>query len=202
MLASAWESLAGRSKQREDFTAARRIAEHAASMSKPTPEILTVLGYQQQQDHDFEAAELSYRRAVQGDPSLALAQNNLASLLTSENKDLDFALAAANKAASDPRNPNRPDFLETLANVQAKMGHPLDAANTLQTALQLRPDQPDWQIEVVKYLADGGQRDDARNALVRFERRPAGMQSLAPDLQERIRVLHNQLESNGQAASN
>ena len=65
---------------------------------------------------DLKSAERAFGRALKISPGHAGAENNLAMVYLTQNKDLDMAEHLAQKAAAQD-DPLKPYFLDTLANV-------------------------------------------------------------------------------------
>lgn len=109
-----------------------------------------------EQAGDRDAAEQSYRQALERDPDLPVAHNNLAMLLIEgESPAVDEAMAHAQRAVEAV--PEYPHFLDTLAHVQAKAGDCDGAIETMQRVVRLQPDEPRWRDHLASILEGCGQ---------------------------------------------
>jgi tetratricopeptide (TPR) repeat protein len=98
--------------------------------------------------HDMAKAMEHYEKAVQADPNLPAAKNNLAYLLAESGQNLDRALDLAQEAkAALPDNPNAAD---TLGWVLQKRGVPAAAIGYLKEAESAMP-AADPALVVVRY---------------------------------------------------
>ena len=106
---------------------------------------------------DFERAEQAYRRALQIDPSIALAYNNLAYGAGVDANRYDEALAWARKAVE--LQPDNPEFRDTLARVYENGGRLEQAREVLQRLVRQYPQHTEARRrldEISRRLADSG----------------------------------------------
>lgn len=148
-VASAWNELAKRTKQSSYRDKARAVLEALASRPDATGKSILALAIFAEQTQDYTSAESNYRRALELDPTLTAARNNLAMRYVADNKNLPEALQLAQQAVKEaPQNAN---ILDTLAQTQAALGD-LDAAiQSLTKALELEPGNPQWSDRVEMY---------------------------------------------------
>lgn len=104
----------------------------------------------------YDLAVASYRRAIDIDPDLAIAYNNLAWLYADKldanhREALDFAERAV--ALSERQTGRRdPNYLDTLAAVQAKLGLVEDARRSLREALASPAIRPAVRAQIERRL--------------------------------------------------
>jgi tetratricopeptide (TPR) repeat protein len=111
----------------------------------------------------IEEAKQNYIRALQGDPNLDLAANNLAYTLAQEGQQLDTALEWAQGARN--RHPEDPSIADTLGWVYYKLGSAVLAREMAQFAVSKQPDNPVFQYHLGLIYKANNQRSDAENAL-------------------------------------
>jgi tetratricopeptide (TPR) repeat protein len=115
---------------------------------------------------DADGARKELVEALQRDPSMVDARNNLAFILA-ESGQWKEAVEEANKVVlAEPKNAS---YRDTLANALRK-GRDYDGAKkALEEAVLLEPANPAWQANLAETLAEAGRVDDARLALARFD---------------------------------
>lgn len=160
-LANAWFSLAQRTKSPAHQQKAQALIETLAQRPDVDGKTVFALAVSQEVDGNVAAAETNYLRALELDPNLTPAKNNLAMRYVTDHKKLDEALKLAQEiVAAVPSNAN---YHDTLSQVYEQLGN-LDAATkAAQQAAQLQPKNPQWisrveQLEVAK----GQENPDAR----------------------------------------
>lgn len=145
-LASSWGELFERAKQAAYSDKALAILQSLASQPEAKGSVVLALAIAQERAEKFAEAEENYTLALKIDPSLTAARNNLAMRYISENKNLNDALALAEQAAKEaPRNAN---CLDTLSQAQAALGNYDAAIQSLNTAIELEPDNPQWRDHI------------------------------------------------------
>jgi tetratricopeptide (TPR) repeat protein len=111
---------------------------------------------------DMADAEQRLRAVLGLAPSNAAALNDLAWILASGERELDQALAMAERAAKvDPSA----DVLDTLGYVRLKRGDAAGAIASFESALRLRPKDPTIRYHLGLALARSGDRDKAMATL-------------------------------------
>lgn len=112
----------------------------------------------------YGLAEQRYFAVLKLNPHNASAANNLAWVLSLTKKP--GARAYAEKA--NQLEPNRPAFMDTLAQLLADAGE-LDKAIDLQKrALSLDPEQPEYRLHLARFYVDAGRKTEAREELQRL----------------------------------
>jgi len=148
-LASSWSALADRAQQVTYRDKALAILESLAGRPDAKGSVILALAIAQERAEKFSEAEENYTLALKIDPSLTAARNNLAMRYISENKNLNDALALAEQAVKEaPRNAN---CLDTLAQAQAALGNYDAAIQSLNTAVELEPDNPQWSEHIESF---------------------------------------------------
>jgi Flp pilus assembly protein TadD len=126
-----------------------------------TPHML--LGMLLESKGDAERAEKHYRSALEADPKLAPAANNLAYLLADQNRELNEALDLAQRAKhSDPEDPVISD---TLGFVYYKKGLFDYAIEELTAASEALPDNAVVRYHLGMAYYKKGDRDRAAQEL-------------------------------------
>lgn len=130
---------------------------------------------------DYARAEQIYQTVLQRQPENVVALNNMAWLLSRNNRAgaLDMALKA-NKLA-----PNQPAFMDTLAEVHAKSGQFDKAIEVEKQAVELAPNAPAYRLSLSRYYIGGGHKDAARQELTRL----VGLSDKLPEQQEAKKLL-------------
>ncbi len=200
-VAAAWIQLA----RRDDGTALRDEAVSAVAQAfavlqanhTTTATQWTALASMKESLGDGSGAEADYRRALAVQSDDAIAQNNLAMILMRRNGDMKEAAQLAGKAANQKDHPNQADFLESLAQIDVKLGQAASAESALRQAVQLRAHDPSFRLRLVEILLHQGKRNDARSALEDLERLSAEMGRPDPRLSVQIVNLKNQLAEAG-----
>jgi tetratricopeptide (TPR) repeat protein len=183
--------------------------ERAAAQRPDNSGLQLVLGSLHEAYGDTAKARETYEKAIQMDPNLAPAKNNLAYLLAESGDSLDRALDLAQEAKS--LLPESGHAADTLGWVLFKKGIPSAAVSHLKEAEGLfRPDDPNLAI-VRHHLAQAyealGQKDEAREALRRAlrdleqirssYRTTTGKEPPEPPWQADLRAMLDRLEQQG-----
>jgi tetratricopeptide (TPR) repeat protein len=101
-----------------------------------------------------QAADVTYRSALEADANNAGALNNLAFLLSENGGDLDVALAYAERARQ--LYPNRPAVADTLGWVYLKKNKIDEATAILRDVVRQNPDQAVYRYHLSVALDRGG----------------------------------------------
>lgn len=102
-----------------------------------------ILGLLYEKNNQYEEAKAIYRKVIVDKPTLWAAANNLAFILSDQNKsaaDLQEALGLAEKVKV--QNPDSPEVLDTLGWVYYRMAKFGEAKAYLESALQKSPQNP------------------------------------------------------------
>jgi putative PEP-CTERM system TPR-repeat lipoprotein len=111
---------------------------------------------------DFTGAEAQYLVITKLQPDNAFAWNNLAWATNSLKKPTAMAYAERANALQ----PNRPDFLDTLATVLADNGQVAKALEVQKKAVALGPDSPLLRLNLAKLYLKSGDKGQAKVELV------------------------------------
>jgi tetratricopeptide (TPR) repeat protein len=194
-LAESWQVL-GKRTGGASFTArARELTTDLARELNNQPhsaEVMLSLACLQEAHGDAKAAESSYRKALEMNPSLTIAQNNLAMLLARQGGNLDEALQLATRAASSS-DANVVSFHDTLAFVRVQRKEYDAALATLTAALKLKPDHLWCQIRMTDVLAMSGQVEKARESLEQLERELPKRGPLSAEMTGRLQDVRSRL---------
>jgi predicted Zn-dependent protease len=187
LLAQAWYDHSQRWNERIGFDRARKILETLTASSSANPEWHVLLASCAEQTGDFAAAEEHYRKALQINPRLPAAQNNLAYLLYRRDGDMSEARDLALKAVA--AHPNIAGFQETLARVLGKLGQHADAAKHYRDALELDPSYVDAILGLADALLQQGQAQEARSELDKIDSIVRGGTTLTADQTKQLDTL-------------
>ena len=122
---------------------------------------LTKVGLMHQFLGDFEQAEEFYKRAIEADPSIALAFNNLAYGTASIKGREDEALKWAQRAVE--LQPKNPMFVDTLAMTYEAIGDIMQAKAILKTLIEQFPAFPDGRYRLARLYDRSGNETKAIN---------------------------------------
>lgn len=149
-LALAWDQVFERSAQKTYRDKARALLEAVVGRPDVTGKSVLAFAVFAERAQDYAAAEANYRRALELDPALTAARNNLAMRFVLDNKNLSEALQLAQQAVKDA--PQSANCLDTLSQVQAALGDYDAAINSSTAASELDPENRQWrdQIERLK----------------------------------------------------
>ncbi len=136
----------------ELYDAAAKLSEAPEPYSYLAAQLVLAAG-------DTASAETRLREVVRADPGNVGARNDLAWLLAEKGADLDAALALAETAKRlDPSA----DVLDTLGWVHLKRGETQQAVQSLEQALEKRPDSPSIGYHLGIALNQAGDKPRAR----------------------------------------
>jgi len=145
-LANAWFEIARRTEDPAHQHKAQNLIETLATRPDVDGRTVFALAVSQEFDKNYAAAESNYLRALQLDPNLDPAKNNLAMRYVTENKKLEEALKLAQEiVAAAPSNAN---YHDTLSQVYEKLGNLDGAIASAQEAARLQPRNPQWNSRV------------------------------------------------------
>ena len=132
----------------EDYEAARTLAPRIAALH-------VKLGLLYERNERFDQAIDSFRTAISLDPRQPIALNNLAWISVQHNARLDEAVTWAKQAVA--LAPKISAFQDTLGWVHRKRGELDKAADVLEKATALQPEQADifYHLGVVEAERDG-----------------------------------------------
>jgi tetratricopeptide (TPR) repeat protein len=201
-LAEAWEAISTRDGADKNLCVQQSETLFASVAAAPdaTAEALTRTGMHQERLGHTDTAIALYRRALKLDPSQAVCENNLASLLTADPKtaheavDLAKALVAA--------NPNEPEFVDTLASAQAAAGDIDAAVGDLRHAVEIAPEDLRFQISLARMLTDNRRNQEAAVVLASIDTSGADLSRLPAGEQHDISQLRADLAPKAASKAN
>ncbi len=132
--------------------------EKAVALAPDLPDAWRRLGGLFEQLSQYDNAIAAYEKFQALRPDDFIANNNLAYCLLLSNKDLDRALACAQRAQA--KQPNVPQILHTIGVIQLQRGELDASAQNLRTALALRPADPTLVLDYGKLLLAQGQQEE------------------------------------------
>ena len=122
---------------------------------------LTYLGDAALSRKDYATAEKHYLAALQIQPNIASVLNNLA--WTTQQMHKPGAVAYAEKANAVA--PNQPAFMDTLAMLLSEQGEHARALALEQKALERRPDDATFRLNLAKIYLAAGEKSHAKTEL-------------------------------------
>lgn len=182
-LARAWGGAWERFRTLELSAGARRVLDALIARGDASADALWVAANLAEQRGEVEVAEAGYRAALAKDPRHLAAMNNLAMILANTGRWKDGVPLARAVAEASPRDPNA---LDTWAQVVAKGGDHVAAADLLQRAVDLDPATPEWRVGLVEALTGAGSTEKARRELDRLESLLAQLGPTEPRLRGRL----------------
>lgn len=137
--------------------------EKALALKPNSAPLLALLGNVYLQKNDLETARKYYARALEADANFPVANANMAWADAEEGKDLDSALAMAQKAKSAA--PDLPAITDVLAWVMYKRGNYSGAIPLLEDAVKKAPDSSQYHYHLGMALLAAGQKERGRTQL-------------------------------------
>ena len=102
---------------------------------KPSASVYTLLGIVEDARGNQSEAEINYRKALEIQPELPIAANNLAWIIAENGGNLDEALQLAQKSVN--QNPNAAEYFDTLGWIYYKKGLYIPAVEHVKKAVAL-----------------------------------------------------------------
>ncbi len=153
----------------ERLSEARDTLLKAVEIDPAHAEAQTMLGvYYHKIANDFPTAERHYKAAIQADPKYVRPQDHLAQLQISLERLEDARITYEDLCQ------NVPDAFEGhfgLASVLGKQDKNDDAVRELQSAIKIRPEEPESYRLLGQALAKLGKRDESQSALKQYQQR-------------------------------
>lgn len=131
---------------------ALKLAQETAAKAPDAPGPSLVVGMLQEQKKELDTAEKTYRDLLAKHPDNALANNNLAFLLTRHNPD-STRLAEAEKLAQKASETNIPATFDTLGWVQHLLGKNDEAEKNIRKAMEQNADNPSYHMHLAAIIA-------------------------------------------------
>ena len=162
-LAQGWYTLGQRAGNAAHLETARRILDSIVADQGDDPQALLTLALILDTTHQDEQAAACYRRALEADPMLAQAHNNLAMILVDTGGDPDQAIKHAHAACrTQPRDAS---YLDTLALAHLAANQPDPAVTAMQKAVRIAPARTSLRINLAWALHQAGRHADALRQL-------------------------------------
>ncbi len=192
-LAEAWFTLGRRAGNAEWIDRAKGIL---AARTAASPDAAISLGVICDMQGDVARAEPLYRDALGREASehlAAIAANNLAMILIEDSRELARAETLARRAVQ--ARPNSANFHDTVAQACQARGKHAEAVEMLERAVQLEPAHPKWMLQLAQAQLRAGQKQDARDSLLRLRRIYPESRMLPDELRARLIRLDKELQS-------
>jgi tetratricopeptide (TPR) repeat protein len=166
-LAQVWQTIGHRFDDQEAMQAAREAVLPLVERSDAPAAVFLLMALASDHDTDTSEAVSYYRQAIQRDPNLVLALNNLAYLLMGRG-ELEEAGQLATRAAQ--LAPFLPHVHDTLGEIQARSGQVQESMRSFRRALELDHAKIDSRIGLAYVLAqDSNRHHEARAELDQIE---------------------------------
>lgn len=166
-LAAAWYALGVRYGYAGGFTNARRVVTPVAADPQAPVAAHLLLAASAEKLGDRSGAVNAYRKALQLDPNLPLAENNLAYDLLQQNQNLDEARTLAEKAVA--AHADDAAYRDTLGQILLRMGDRQGAIQAYQALVQMQPNNIPAHITLAQTLLADGKRDSASRVLAQID---------------------------------
>jgi Flp pilus assembly protein TadD len=148
----------------------------AAVGEPPNAEAFGHLGALLRQNGDKAAAEQAFRRAVALAPNNAHFRHELSVIFVQQGRNAEAVEAATEAAAREPRNPHR---LQHLAALQGAVQDYAGVEKSLNSAIEIAPDNLALRSALSQFLIKHGRVKDAISSFRLFvESRPNDTQAL------------------------
>ncbi|MFC1505390.1 tetratricopeptide repeat protein, partial [Thermodesulfobacteriota bacterium] len=150
-----------------DKREAEAISQYEAILAKDPNQVSShmLLGTIHDMQKRYDLSEKHYRAAIEINPDFAPAANNLAYLLSTQDKNIDEAMMLARKAKE--KLPNDPNVMDTLGWIYYKKGLYGNAVGEFTDSLEKIPDNPIVQYHLGMAYYKKGDKGKAKDALER-----------------------------------
>ena len=152
--------------EENQLEAAGKQFERMLEKSPESVSANTMLGMLFEQQHRPADAERLYRKVLQLDSGAAVAADNLAWLLVSNNRNLDEALQYGSELANK-QLPDEPHIADTLGSIYCQKHIPSAAIRLLEASLDKVATDPVVHYRLGVAYAQVGDKDKARQSLRR-----------------------------------
>lgn len=190
-LAAAWYALGVRYGYANGFTQARQVITPVAAAPNAPASAQLLLAASAEKLTDRTTAVAAYRRALQLDPNLPVAENNLAYDLLLQNEHLDEARDLAQKAVA--ARSDDAAYRDTLGQILIHLGDRHGAIQAYQTLVQLQPNNVPAHITLAQTFLAEGDRTDATQVLSQIDALIQANPTGATAYQADVQSLHQSL---------
>jgi tetratricopeptide (TPR) repeat protein len=196
MLAEAYDRLGRRPSNPALIEAAAGTFRELAAHPKSGSPVLVAAASQAERSGDIVAAENYYRRALDLDPKIWLAQNNLAMIIASgPGGNLREALELVDAAIG--LQPRQAFLHDTKAYIQSKSGDSRAAAATMASAVSLDPDNAKWRVHLAEHLLNAGEHAEAAKAIAAIDTNRLNLRVHAPSVQQQLDTIRKRIKGPG-----
>ena len=152
-----------------DLPGAQALLNRSLESEPRSSESLYLLGQLALMNGNTASGEEYLQRSLEADPSTLGANNDLAWILASDQRELEKALRLAQRAV---RTESNADTLDTLGYVYLQREEADKAVETLSKALEARPDSGSIRYRLGTALVAQGDREGARTLLIEALKKP------------------------------
>ena len=166
---------------------AQKITQVATGDVKKRAVAAMLFGSLREQQGDALMAKSNYQRALELDPGLYFAANNLAMIVSKEGDSKEAERLARQAIASVPAGQAesaKVPFYDTLATVLSAAKNYPGALDAIDTAIKMDPRNPLWIMNKAEICVAAGRTDLARAALQQFDALQVDL-TKAPELKRR-----------------
>lgn len=192
--ARAWEALGRKFDDNASLEHAAVALNEYLTVRKQDGQALLLLGNIHHQLGRLQAAESALRAILGSKPDHPAAANDLACLLTAQNRSLDEAEKLARLAVS--KNPDTASYHDTLARVLMARNQLDPAKASFETALRLDPELLDARVGLARLLRQTGNTPAALRELDRVNTQLKARPGSGKHLKTEIDALREQLSRN------
>lgn len=121
----------------QNYDEAIRRLVYLRSKHPDVADVSAILGHCYTEQGRYKEAEASFRKAISLQPSHYEALNGLAYVLSTQDKELQYALSAVNKAIAG--EPAKSEFYHTQGSILFKLGEVEKSAQAFQKAIEINP---------------------------------------------------------------
>jgi tetratricopeptide (TPR) repeat protein len=171
-----------------DRDAAMSVLQEGVAKASWNAPLLLVLGQVQILNEEYEAAIVTYKRALKLVPSSLIAANNLAALISDFQYKDQKALNASLPLIKLLERSTDPEYLDTLGWLQYRLGNLSRSAANLEQAAKQRPDNPQILYHFGVVESERGNMELALAALRKAVQKDASYPGLE-DAKDRLKRL-------------
>jgi tetratricopeptide (TPR) repeat protein len=191
LLATAWFQLSVMAKDKAYRDKSRQILEELIPRSGKNHDAYYVRAIVDEYEGDTKSAEAMYRKALELQPNLPVAQNNLAMLIAKRNGDLAEARDLATKAVQAA--PDAASFHDTLGQIQMQAKDYKGAMASFRTAGRLDSRNPEWKVRLGQACVAAGETNEANRLLDEIDAMVPDKSKLAEPLRKELEQLRDAL---------
>jgi len=197
-LAQAWYNLGQRTGEARFQDRAKEAVQPLIEGEAPAALAHQMLGMIYQAEQNLAESKQHYRRAIELNPELAIAANNLAMVIMESGGSLKEAEQFVRQALK--QSANQPAFRDTLAQILANQGD-YTAAAEQQAQAANRSSRVSYRIQLAHYQVQAEQYEQARQQLQAIEESDVDLSALSETHRRRLQSVREQLQQEQASAA-